>query len=148
MRWWVLGTIVLAFLYGSSAWAAGVDVSVGDETVAAGQAVSVEISNGARGAIHLPACGAVVFEIFEEGVGYRELPPPSCRAEVNATPLRSGKSTTLERTPEVGDRAILRPIVTYGVGCRDELPLDRASCKSIQTVRGRFFTVSAPAPSR
>lgn len=109
------------------------------QTVYDGGGVEVTVFNRGRGAVSLPACGAVALEVFEDE-GYKPLPPPPCEGEEAPVRLKPGERQVYTLEPEPGPRRVFRPVATYALGCRAGVPLAQAECERVLFARGRFFS--------
>lgn len=136
-----LSSLGVALLVAAAPRTAGPTVLVEPEktTVDGGGAVSVTVTNGGRAPIFLPTCQALTFERLE-GETYVELSPEPCAAEAEAIRLMPKEKRVVTATPIASGAHILRPMVTFGVGCRPGLPLDQAECERFEVVRGRYVS--------
>ena len=135
--------IVCAFAASEAVAAPGVEVST-DRLTYDGGDITVVVTNRTRSALFLPSCGAVVLERFD-GERYEPLPPPPCEGEREAVRLKAGESRSFSLRPPAEGRQLVRPVVTYGAGCRAGAPLPQAECRDFGDARGRYVSW-APEP--
>lgn len=106
-----------------------------------------EISVRAVGSpVAVPACRGVGWERFDDATGgYVPLPGPACGPQAPALWL-DGQGTTFSYTPTTSGFQVLRPVVVYGVGCRQGLPFSLADCDAVEALAGPNAPVRGPAP--
>lgn len=102
-----------------------------------GDVIVLELNNAGSTAIYLPGCASYTLERFQEE-HFVPLPLKRCDWEQNALLVPPGSRRFELPAPE-GTQAIVRAVVTYGVDCREGIPLSRAACKRIETVASPSF---------
>ena len=136
----LLWLVVIAVLcIPTHAFADAVKVRSNKRIYGEGGEVAIRVVNKGKSSVYLPGCDAVVLELFEQGTGFTPLPPKNCDAEGQVIEIKAGEKKKFAIWPGMEGVNYLRPVVTFGVGCRSGLPLDQAECKSIRFVRGRYF---------
>ncbi len=121
---------------------APVSVAIGQRAYPAGASVEIRVINATRRPIYLPGCASYTLERFDDRRDtFVPLPPRRCEWENNAIVVPPGDRTFSVKPRVGGARAILRAVVTYGVGCREGVPLTRARCSRVDTAYSRSFVV-------
>ena len=117
-------------------------VSVDRRAYPPGISGNIRVDNKTRHPLFPPGCASYPLERFDKkSDGFVPLPPRRCTWENNAIPVPPGDRTFTFKPPPRDERMILRAVVTYGVGCRDGVPLSRARCKRVDTAYSRSFVV-------
>lgn len=103
--------------------------------------VVVKVGNTSGRPVSLPGCANVTLQQYnEERDSFIPLAPKRCEWEGNAVTVPPG-DRTFQFEPSHSARAILRAVVTYGIGCREGVPLSQARCSSIETAYSHTFVV-------
>lgn len=102
-----------------------------------GDVIVLELNNTGATAVYLPGCASYTLERFQEE-HFVPLPLKRCDWEQNALLVPPGSRRFELPAPE-GTQAIVRAVVTYGVDCREGIPLSRAACRRIETVASPSF---------
>lgn len=99
-------------------------------------------------AVALPSCRAVGWERFDDdSKGYLPITGSPCGPMAPATWL-TGDGISVTYAPTTPGFQVVRPVVVYGVGCRQGLPLALADCDSIEVMRGPSATLQVPDRSK
>ena len=93
------------------------------------------------GAVHVPACRGVTWDRFDDEKGeFVAVPGETCHGLANAIKIDSeGHSfminVRLPPLPEEGFH-VVRPVVVYGMKCKDEAPFPLSACGDFGVVKG------------
>ena len=116
-----------------------VQLSVDQKAYPPGTRVKVQLQNNLGAKIALPGCASYSIQRFVDDA-FVPVPPIRCEWEQDALVVPPGPRV-FEFEPPHTERAILRAVITYGVGCREGVPLSRAGCERFETVYSAPFTV-------
>jgi hypothetical protein len=123
----------------------GVTVRVDQRAYGEGVPVKVEVTNRLGERVFLHGCASYAIERFVDD-RFVPLAPLRCEWEEDAIALETG-SRTFEFSPPHDERSIYRLVVTYGLGCREGVPLSRAQCARFGTAySSTFVSLQTPEP--
>jgi hypothetical protein len=116
-----------------------------DLEIAVGRPGEVHLK-AASGIVHVPACRGVTWDRFDDEKGvFVAVPGETCHALSNAIKIDSdghsfSVNVRLPPLPETGFHMV-RPVVVYGLKCKDEAPFPLASCGDFGVVKGPQFVL-------
>lgn len=125
----------------SKAAASSVSVELNARSYRPGETIQITLNNQGNAPIFLPGCASYSLERFQDE-RYTPITVKRCESEQNALMVPKG-SRSFELPAPTGERALLRVTVTYGVDCREGIPLSRSGCKRFDAVSSSTFTLLA-----
>ena len=126
---------------GKKSHQAGVKVEVDARAYRPGVPVKIKVVNTRSHSIALPGCATYSLEQFsEEQEDFVPLRLQRCEWEKEAVLIPKGERV-FEFNPPHSKRAILRVVLTYGLGCQEGVPLGSARCSSLHTAYSSTFVL-------